>query len=99
MLFIAALSQDGGGAVVKDGGGLDGRQAAHGDGRPPGGCLHFGWTGMCFCQQQNNSERSFSRQLCLLCVSLEKSNMSPSVESLTQLWGAWEISWQRKKNK
>lgn len=47
VLFVGAFAQDGGGAVVEDGGGFDGGEAAHGD----GGCS--GWVGfdrarMCF---------------------------------------------------
>lgn len=54
MLFVGAFAQDGGGAVVEDGGGLDGGQAACGDGAATDGVVRFGWTGVCFCGRRRN---------------------------------------------
>lgn len=48
MLFVAAFPEDGGRAVVEDGGGLYGGQAAHGDGPSAARGDGVHWTWMCF---------------------------------------------------
>lgn len=49
VLFVAAFAQDGRGAIVEDGRGLYGRQAACRDGASADWWVGFGRTGMCFC--------------------------------------------------
>lgn len=48
VLFVAAFAQDGGRAVVEDGGGLYGGQAACRDGASVSWRVRFGWAGVCF---------------------------------------------------
>lgn len=63
VLFIAAFAQDGGWAIVKDGRGLYGRQAACRDGHSTKWGVGFGWTGMCFCRwKRRRSERRMKHE-------------------------------------
>lgn len=52
VLLVGAFTQDGGGAIVEDGSGLYGSQAACRDGASTKRQVWFGWTGMCFCGHQ-----------------------------------------------
>lgn len=70
VLFIGAFAQDGGRAIVEDGRGLYGRQAACRDGPSADRGVWFGWTGMCFCgwnegeKMKNHEETQREKREC-----------------------------------